>query len=61
MKISKDDKITINNATALLEECLFNGSISAESLYSWYVGEMGCIEKTISELIEILNIDNELM
>jgi len=55
MKISKDDRITINNATVLLEECLFNGSIGTENLYSWYLGEKELIERTIEELIPILS------
>ena len=55
MKTHLDDKITINNATILLEECLFNGSIGAENLYSWFMGEKELIEKTIEDLIPLIN------
>ncbi len=57
MKISREDKVIINNATVLLEECLFNGSIGSENLYSWFSGEKELIERTIEDLIPLLSKD----
>jgi len=42
---------TINNATVLLEECLYNGAIGPENLYAWFIGEKEFIEGTLQDLM----------
>lgn len=44
-------KETINNAAAILEECLFNGLIGPEQLYAWFSAEKKLIEGTLNDLI----------
>ena len=46
---------TINNAVALLEECIVNGDDGILSLESWFLGERHLIEQTVMELNEIEN------
>ena len=45
---------TINNATALLEECLHNGDKGLVALQGWFLGERHLIKTTIAELNESL-------
>ena len=40
----------MNNAIALLEECLYNGDKGILTLYAWFKGERHLIEDTIREL-----------
>ena len=42
----------INDAAAILEDCLYNGSISSENLYSWFIGEKTLIENVLQSLID---------
>lgn len=42
----------MNNAIALLEECLHNGDKDFLALYAWFKGERHLIEDTIRELKE---------
>ena len=44
------DKITMNNACALLEECMINGQKGSDVLYSWFVGEFDLIIRAIEDL-----------
>lgn len=44
---------TINNASALLQECLHNGDKSLVDLRAWFLGKRYLIKATIEELDEI--------
>lgn len=46
--------ITLNNATAILEECLYNGSIGRDNLYAWFLGEKTSIEDVLFDLISFI-------
>lgn len=46
------DKMTIINATALLEECLCNGDKGLMALYAWFMGERQLIKDIVRELNE---------
>lgn len=41
---------TINNASALLDECLTNGDVGPLTLYTWFKDAKESIEVTIKEL-----------
>ena len=41
--------ITSNNAIALLEECVMNGDLGVEQLYTWFQGERSTIMQTVIE------------
>lgn len=41
-----------SNATALLEECVYNGGKGEAELYAWFMGEREVIEATIKNLKE---------
>lgn len=43
------DKITANNAIALLKECVMNGEEGPLTLYSWFCGERNLINRVIEE------------
>jgi hypothetical protein len=43
------DKITLNNAIALLEECVTNGENGPFILYAWFRGERDSIDRAIKE------------
>ena len=43
------DAITLNNAVALLEECMINGNLGPEQLWAWYQGEQFLIRQTVLE------------
>ena len=40
----------LNNANALLSECLTNGNDGMERLHAWFAGERDLIEQTLMEL-----------
>ena len=42
----------INDTVAILENCLYNGSISSENLYSWFIEEKTLIEGVLQSIIE---------
>ena len=44
------DAITTNNTIALLEECVMNGELGIEHLWSWYNAEKHLIKQTVVEL-----------
>jgi len=44
------DKITLNNAIALLEECLINGDGGPFRLYAWFCEERDLIDRTIKDV-----------
>jgi len=46
------NKLPINNAAALLEECLCNGGKGIKALWGWFMGERELIEATIKDLKE---------
>ncbi len=41
---------TINNAQALLEECVANGKSGKDTMYAWFLAEQLLIERTIDDL-----------
>lgn len=43
------DKITLNNAIGLLEECLINGDKGEASLYAWFCEERNLICETVKD------------
>ena len=51
---------SINNAAALLEECLTNGDNGKDALYAWFLVERELIRQTITEtsLIVAQTTDN---
>jgi len=49
MVMSPDAK-DLNNASALLEECVINGKKGCGNLYAWFLGEQGLIQTTIEGL-----------
>ena len=56
-----DDWVTLNNASALLDELLTNAEPGPLTLYAWYQGEGALIRSTLEELnIMRLNLEKEL-
>lgn len=53
------EKAIINDAIALLEECLHNGDRGVMALYSWFMGERHLIETTIRDLNEDASPTNQ--
>ena len=45
-------EISINNANALLEECITNGEKGSDNLYAWFLNEKEFIKRTIIDLSE---------
>ena len=43
------DKITANNAIALLEECAANGDEGPDTLWAWFLKERDSIDRAIKE------------
>ena len=42
--------LDVQNAIALLDECLTNGDLSPASLYAWFVSERHLIESTLRNI-----------
>ena len=52
------NKAIVNDATALLEECLCNGDKGLMALYSWFMEERQLIENTVRGLNEVDPLTN---
>jgi hypothetical protein len=52
MKMTAIEHSSTNKAIGLLDECLTNGDLGKENLYSWFLSERDIIEKTLQELEE---------
>jgi len=47
------ETLELNNALALLKECVINGKNGKDTLYAWFLEEQELIEESISELISL--------
>jgi len=55
--LSTSDKITITNASALLDECVTNLDLGEWSLLAWAFDARSLIERTVKDLDWLLEAD----
>ena len=61
MKTFCIDEISRENLLALFDEMQVNGELGIENLYAWWLGEQDSILSAISDLEDLVDIDDVII